>query len=55
MVTTTTITSGTASLLGTFGTLVTDNIYVILGVAVLLIGAGWAWSRFKKHVHGRKI
>jgi len=52
---TSTITTGNAALLTTLGTIFQDSIYVILGVAVLLIGAGWVWSRFKKHVAGKKI
>lgn len=50
----------------TVGTLITDttntfkdiagnNLGIVIAVAALLIGAGFVWSRFKKHVAGKKI
>lgn len=55
MISSSTITTEMGALTTTLGTLIEDNIWVFLGLAVLLIGAGFLWSRFKKHVHGRKI
>lgn len=52
---TSSIQTGFSTQLTTLGTIFQDNIFAILGVAVLLIGAGWVWSRFKKHIHRRKI
>jgi len=52
---TSTIQTGNNALLATIGQIFADNIYLILGVAVLLIGAGWVWGRFRKHVAGKKI
>jgi len=51
----TTITDLIASQVTTIGTFMPTVLTAVIGVAVLLIGAGWAWSRFKRHVHGKKI
>jgi len=52
---TSSIQTGFATQLTTLGTIFQDNLFAILGVAVLLIGAGWVWGRFRKHVAGKKI
>jgi len=52
---TSTISTGNQGLITTLGTIFADNIYLILGLAALLIGAGWVWSRLRKHVAGKKI
>jgi hypothetical protein len=44
-----------ASTTNSFTSIVTANLPVIILVAAALIGAGFLWGRFKKHVAGKKI
>jgi len=39
----------------TVGELMPPVLFATIVVSTLLIGAGWAWSRFKRHVSGKKI
>lgn len=41
--------------IGAFQTTATEVLPWVIGVSAILIGAGFAWSRFKKHVAGKKI
>lgn len=50
-----TITTLISDQITTIGGFMPTVLTAVIGVSVLLIGAGWAWSRFKRHVHGKKI
>jgi len=39
----------------TFKDIAGPALLAVIAVAVLLIGAGFVWSRFRKHVAGKKI
>jgi len=39
----------------TFKEIAGPAILAVVAVAALLIGAGFVWSRFKRHVSGKKI
>ena len=39
----------------TFKDIAGPAIAAVVAVAVLLIGAGFVWSRFRRHVSGKKI
>jgi len=44
-----------SGLVSDLGSVITDNVSIILGLFIALVGLGWGVSKFRKYIAGKKF